>query len=210
MANKLTLTWVIWERRTQQHLVVCWPTPNNIERHSFQRWSLHHLIATTCFTVSSRKALLLIWRNYEGSPNELHVADSRTALLNPVSHLMVNGLYLYSTFLVFQPLKALLQHKSAFTHSHTFTLGAGGFSTKTKPAHQELIHTHSHTNGIPEHTGDRTTNLLISWWPALPTELQLPLTCLNRETHSAALQTEAMRHNAENHRSLSHWVCASS
>ncbi len=32
---------------------------------------------------------------------------------------MVNGLYVCSTFLVFQLLKALLQHKSAFTHSHT-------------------------------------------------------------------------------------------
>ncbi len=33
---------------------------------------------------------------------------------------MVNELYLYSTFQFFQPLKALLQHKSAFTCRQVF------------------------------------------------------------------------------------------
>ncbi len=38
-----------------------------------------------------------------------------------------------------------LQHKSAFTQIHKQT--AGGFSTKCQPAHQELTHKHSHTDG---------------------------------------------------------------
>ncbi len=50
---------------------------------------------------------------------------------------MVQELYLCSAFLVFQLLKVLLLHKSALTHSHT--LKAGDFSTKSQPAHQELI-----------------------------------------------------------------------
>ncbi len=61
---------------------------------------------------------------------------------------MVNGLYLFSAFLVFSATQSTLQHKSTFTHSHTHihTLRAGDFSTKSRPAHQELIHTHSHIN----------------------------------------------------------------
>ncbi len=61
---------------------------------------------------------------------------------------MVNGLYFYSASLVFQ-LKSTFTFTTLvsfhpFTHTHT--LRAGCFSTKSQPAHQELIHTHWHTN----------------------------------------------------------------
>ncbi len=99
---------------------------------------------------------------------------------------MLHGLCFYIVlFLSFQLLRALLWHKSAFTHSHTFTK-AGGFSTKGQPAQQELIHTRSPTNGAAIGSnvgfqylaqghfdmqtggaGDRTTDLVIGRWPAL-------------------------------------------
>ena len=63
---------------------------------------------------------------------------------------MVNGLYLYSTFLVFQPLKALLHykpHSAIYTHSYIHTLnGYRGYHAKSQPAHQrKLTFTHIYT-----------------------------------------------------------------
>ncbi len=106
---------------------------------------------------------------------------------------MVNGMYLYSTFLVFSTTQ------SAFTtqfsihpiHTHIHALRAGKFSTKSQPAQRELIHTHTHQwrshqeqfgvqylaqrhfNMWTGETGDQTTGLLIGRRPALPTEQQL-------------------------------------
>ncbi len=77
-----------------------------------------------------------------------------------------------------------------FTHTHSHTLRAGGFSTKSHPAHQELIHTvthqwssHREQFGVQYLTqgdltcrgaGDRITDLLIGRQPTLPTEPHPP------------------------------------
>ncbi len=53
----------------------------------------------------------------DGQPNHKNSALKAKIIIHLLY--MVIRLYLYSTFLVFQLLKALLQHKSAFTHSHT-------------------------------------------------------------------------------------------
>ena len=61
---------------------------------------------------------------------------------------MVNGLYLYSSFLVFQPLKVLFTLRITFTHIHTLN-GYRGDHARSPPAHQRklTIHTHSYTDG---------------------------------------------------------------
>ncbi len=116
--------------------------------------------------------------------------------VHPKTSVMVNGLYLY-----FSAQSALL-HKSAFTHSHTLRIG--DFSTKSQPAHQELIHTpvvqplkaiwgsvscprtlwH-----VDQRSQDRTTDLLIGRWPALPAEpqptLSILMLCMNGTLHSS-------------------------
>ncbi len=97
---------------------------------------------------------------------------------------MVNGLYLYSAFLA---LKVLLQHKSAFTHSHTRS-----HSKVRRLLYKEPTHAHSFTHQWNSHweqfgvrdqghfdmwtegAGDRTTDFLIGRQPTLPTEPQLP------------------------------------
>ncbi len=53
---------------------------------------------------------------------------------------MLNELYLYSAFRVFQLLKALLQHKSAFTHSHTHIHAV---QTANLPIGNSYTHTHT-------------------------------------------------------------------
>ncbi len=56
----------------------------------------------------------------------------------------VYGLHFYCAFLLFQLLKA---HHITSQHSPIHTLTAGGLSTKSQPAHQVNIHTHSHSTG---------------------------------------------------------------
>ncbi len=62
---------------------------------------------------------------------------------------LVNGLYLYSTcsslFNFSKHFYNTSQQSPIHTHNHN--LRADGFSTKNQPAYQELIHTHSHSNG---------------------------------------------------------------
>ena len=57
---------------------------------------------------------------------------------------MVNGLYLYSAFLVFWPLKVLLHYMShSPIHTHSYT-DDRGYHAGYQPAHQEEIN-HSYT-----------------------------------------------------------------
>ena len=68
---------------------------------------------------------------------------------------MINGLHLYSAFLVFRPLKALLHYVSYLpipTHSYAewyrLCHGVQWYHARSQPAHQRklTIHTHSHTD----------------------------------------------------------------
>ncbi len=104
----------------------------------------------------------------------------------PSSSTMVNGLYLYSTFLSL----LITQHKSAFIHSHTHSHTKGSLPLYKEPTCSSGIHKHIFThqwcspreqfgiqylaqgdfNTKTVGDGDWTTNLLIGRWLTLPTE----------------------------------------
>ena len=56
---------------------------------------------------------------------------------------MVNGLYLYSAFLVFQPLKALLHYKP-HSHTHSYAEGVQGLPFKVPTCPSEEIWSFTH------------------------------------------------------------------
>ena len=109
---------------------------------------------------------------------------------------MVNGLYLYSAFLVFWPLKALLHYEShSPIHTHSYAEWVQGLPCKvpTCPS-EETNHSHTFIHWWHSHqeqfgvkylaqghigmwtggAGNRTVDLPISGWPALPPEPQPP------------------------------------
>ncbi len=55
-----------------------------------------------------------------------------------ISQVMVNGLYLYSPFLIFRLLKMLLKHKSAFTHSHRQSHTNGRVQSAIRNSHTNI------------------------------------------------------------------------
>ncbi len=98
-------------------------------------------------------------------------------------------------FQSFQPLKALIQHKSAFTHSHTQSHTKGRWLLDRKPTCSLGTHTHTHIHTamvqpsgtiwgsvscprtlrhVDGGTWDWTTDPLIGRRPALPIEQQPP------------------------------------
>ena len=66
---------------------------------------------------------------------------------------MVNGLHLYSAFLVFSTTQSALHYKRAFTHSHTFTHWWRWLSYKLPTAHQEANHSYTFTHRWRSHRG---------------------------------------------------------
>ena len=107
---------------------------------------------------------------------------------------MVNGLHLYSTFLVFRLLKALYatcQHSPIHTHIHSLMAVAA----MQGAAHQEQFvvqylaqgHFNMQTGGA----GNRTANLPISGRPALPLSHSHPVHC---RWFISTLQTDLYEH----------------